>query len=234
MKEWEDLTLETAERFGGNLPHPDTSQAIGTVYARAPQAVTRAIDRVAHDYDQGTVRSPWGILRSRVQQLADDTPKHEAANDREQRIARAEQWIRTAGAHTTWTEVEAELFAPPDLTPPAEWLIELERDTRTKPGRPIYDQLLKATIVRTMTVGQEPVPDSATAGRLAEHDTPALRDRLRALHTEHRPAAEQLEQDAIERGIRYQADRKRLDALRKPLPPPDDRPLEIKDGIRIP
>ena len=46
MKNWEDLVLETAERFGGTFPHPETSQAIATVHQRAPNSVERAIDEV--------------------------------------------------------------------------------------------------------------------------------------------------------------------------------------------
>jgi len=204
MKEWEDLTLETAERFGGNLPHPDTTKAIGTVYARAPQAVTRAIDRVAHDYDQGTVRSPWGILKSRVQQLADDTPKHEASNDRDKAVERAEQWIRTAGLmYDRPSEIEHELFG----------------DTRVNP--------------ETDKDGA-PIPASGQPPLTGYQDDNPLRNRLLELWASHRPAGEQTEQDAIDRGLKHQADRAALPPPRKPIVEPDNRPLEIKDGIRIP
>lgn len=111
MIDWEDLALQTAERFGGTLPHPDTSAAIATVYARAPQAVTRAIDRVADDYDQGNVRSPWGVLKSRIQQITVDQHAAARATGRDKAIERAEQWIRTAGLHyDRWTEVHDDLF----------------------------------------------------------------------------------------------------------------------------
>lgn len=185
MIDWEDLVLTTAERFGGTLPHPDTAAAIAQVYARAPHAVERAIDRIATEYDQGNIRSPWGILKSRVQQIQTEAATTSKANDRDATIARAEQWIKTAGLHMDWPEVEAELFAPELHTPPAEWLIDLERETRDQPGRPIYDSLLKASIEHTMSEGPQRVPDSA--GLLRHHDTPQLRERFHGLWQTQRP-----------------------------------------------
>jgi hypothetical protein len=117
-KNWEDLVYETADRFGGQLPHPETSETLHAVYDRAPLAVAKAIDRVARDFEAGTVRSPWGVLRSRVAKIADDAPKHAASNEREKAISRAEQWLRTAGMHYHRpSEIEQELFgsAPADL-----------------------------------------------------------------------------------------------------------------------
>jgi len=232
--DWQTLRNQFMRQIGGDPPGAQLEEDLIVAYTEHPDVVERAIEKIALAHKAGKIRSPWGALKAEIAKAsqAANNPSHDTGASRHKAISRAEQWIRAAGAHMPWIEVQAELFNPPEQTPPAEWLIQLERETRDDPGRPIYDQLLKAAIVRTMNVGQEPVPD--TAGRLAEHDSPALRDRLRALHAEHRPAGEQLEQDAIDRGLRYQADRKRLDALRKPLPKPDDRPLEIKDGIRIP
>ncbi len=233
MTDWTTLRTQAMEGFNGEAPGPALEQDLIDAYKEHPTTVARSVDKIIATYAKGNITSGWAILRADVRKATTALANPQASTaDREKAVARTEQWIRAAGAHLPWTEVEAELFNPPEQTPPAETLILLERETRKHPGRPIYDQLLKAAIVRTMAVGQEPVAD--TAGKLNEHDSPQLRDRLRALHTEHRPAAEQLDQDAIDRGIRYQADRKRLDALRKPLPKPDDRPLEIKDGIRIP
>jgi hypothetical protein len=99
MIEWEDLVLETAERFGGTIPHPDTSNAIARVYAHAPQAVTNAIDRIALEYQDGGIRSPWGILKSRVQQIQTTERTTNRANNRDKAIACAEQWVRNAGIH---------------------------------------------------------------------------------------------------------------------------------------
>ena len=112
MKHWEDLVLETAERFGGTFPHPDTSADIATVHQRAPNAVQRAIDEVAADYAKGTISSPWGILRSRVSKItADVQAKATSANSREKAIQRAEQWLKTAGLHyDRESEILDELF----------------------------------------------------------------------------------------------------------------------------
>ena len=112
MKNWEDLVLETAERFGGTFPHPETSQAIATVHQRAPNSVERAIDEVATDYAAGSINSPWGILRSRVQKItADVHTKATSSNQREKAIARAEQRIRNELLHyDRLEEVLDELF----------------------------------------------------------------------------------------------------------------------------
>jgi len=111
MKDWEDLAYATAERFGGTIPHPDTANTIAAVYARAPHAVERAIDRVADDYDNGTVRSPWGVLKSRVQQIQVDAKAATRSTGREKAIERAEQRMRNELLHyDRWPEVQDELF----------------------------------------------------------------------------------------------------------------------------
>ena len=46
-----------------------------------------------------------------------------------------EQWITTAGLFLTETQLIDELFGQPDLTPPLEWLEQLEQETRGRPGR---------------------------------------------------------------------------------------------------
>jgi len=113
MIEWEDLAYQTAERFGGTMPHPDTAAAIANVYAKAPTAVARAIDRVAADYDTGNIRSPWGVLKARVQQITADTTQAKHGNDREKAVARAEQRIRNELLHYERAdEVLDELFGP--------------------------------------------------------------------------------------------------------------------------
>jgi len=111
MIDWEDLPYQTSERFGGTLPHPDTATAIQAVYLRAPAAVTRAIDRIANEYAAGEVASPWGILRHRVSQIQTTEQAATRSNDRDKTIARAEQWLRTAGLHyDRESEIIDELF----------------------------------------------------------------------------------------------------------------------------
>ena len=169
MKEWDDLVLETAERFGGTIPHPDTAATIATVYAKAPDAVTRTIDRIAGEYQDGNIRSPWGILKSRVQQIQVSVQTTSRANDRDKAIARAEQWIRTAGLH---------------YDRPAE----------------IADELF------------------GHRGMLRTHRTPELEARVTALWASLRPLGELVEAEAIERGLRYQAQRATIDNMpNKPL-----------------
>lgn len=185
MKHWEDLVLDTAERFGGTFPQPTTADTIAAVYAKAPTAVTRQIDQVAESYAAGTINSPWGILKSRVQRIQTDQPKHQAANDQTKAIERAEQWLRNAG-------------------------LMYDRESE------ILDELF------------------GDRGSLRHHDTPTVRQRILELWRELAPVGAQLEQDATDRGLRHQAERAANPPARKPVTAPDDRPLEIKDGIRIP
>ena len=154
MKDWDDLVLETAERFGGTFPHPDTSQAVAEVYQRAPNSVERAIDQVADDYTAGNINSPWGILRSRVSKItADVQAKATASNSREKSLLRAEQWIRTTGIHFDRAEeIEDELYG--------------------------------------------------NRGQLRAH--PETKPRILELWNELRPLGVMLEQEAEERGRRYQ------------------------------
>jgi hypothetical protein len=209
---WEDLAYTTAERFGGTMPHPDTAKTIADVYAKAPHAVLRAIDRVALEYEDGAIRSPWGILRSRVQQITVTAHTNTKANDVEKIIARAEQWIRTAGLHMDWPEVEDELFGPPKQTAPLAYLEQLETDTREKAGRPIYDSLLRASIEHTRQHGTQEVPQSA--GRLRDLDTPELRYRMCELWDTVRALGQAAELEHEAYLARY-AEQRRAQAKRK-------------------
>lgn len=183
MIEWEDLALQTAERFGGTLPHPETAAAIAAVHAKAPHAVERAIDRVAIEYEDGGIRSPWGILRSRVKQITTETAAAGRANDRDKTIARAEQWIRNAGLHYDRTsEIEHALFGNAHLEP-----------TPDKDGQPI----------------------TSPGDTLIRNPPPHLRQKLVDLWTDLRPIGEQIEQDAIDRGLRYQQQREELQQAKR-------------------
>jgi len=58
-------------------------------------------------------------------------------------------------------------------------------------------------------------------GRLKDH--PATRDRMLQLWNELRPIGEQLDAEAIERGLRYQAQRKMLEQTKKPAETPEQK-----------
>jgi hypothetical protein len=229
LNDWEDLVYVTAERFGGVMPHPDTAAAIARVHQRAPHAVEAAIDRVAAEHEEGTVRSPWGMLKSRVAQIQADIPQAERRNTRQDDIERAEQWVKVAGIYLDWPEVESELFDPEQWTPPLEYLQQLEAATRDRPGRPIYNTLLLASIEYTAQHGPQRIPEST--GKLRDHDTPELREQFRELWWRERPRGVQAELEAEERGQRNQQHRARLAA--KPQPQPDAGNLEIRDGIPV-
>lgn len=113
MKTWDELLYETAELFGGQLPRPDLATEIQAAHNRAPQALERAIDQIANEYAQGNIRSPWGILKARLASLHTPETERKATNinQREKAVARAEQWIRTAGLHyDRETELLDELY----------------------------------------------------------------------------------------------------------------------------
>jgi len=204
MNDWEELVPDLAESYGGQMPHPATNQEIAAAYLRAPKAVLREADRVAQEYQDGTARQPWGLLRHRAKNIHTDTANAETRVDRDKAIERAEQWIRTAGLmYDRPSEIEHELFG----------------DTRTNP--------------ETDKDG-EPIPASGQPPLAHYRDDTPLRNRILEHWADHRPAGQQVEQDAIDRGLRHQAERAALAPLRKAAIPPDNRPLEVRDGIRIP
>jgi hypothetical protein len=207
---WEDLVYVTAERFGGNMPHPDTAAAIAQVHERAPKAVEAAINRIAAEYEDGTVRSPWGLLKSRVQQIQTDIPKAEKRNDQQRDIERAEQWIRAAGLYMTWSEVQSELFDVEEVTAPLDYLTDLELSTRGSDGRAIFGPLLRASIVRTTQEGQQIIEGSG--GILQHHDSPELRDKMLELWNTERPRGIAAEQEADDRAARYRDQMARVSA----------------------
>src|SRR5690242_6675939 len=103
--------------------------------------------------------------------------------ERDRALIRARQWMRAAGFHfDRWSEVDQFLLAPVELTAPLEQLEELERSTRDKPGRFMYEGLLKAAIERTRREGRQEVPESV--GMLVRWSTPELREEFRGLWAE--------------------------------------------------
>jgi hypothetical protein len=110
---WSRVRQETIERFGGELPRPDTEAAIVDVFEINPSAVTNAIDRIAKAFDAGKVRSPWAVLKADLQGAAD--PLREVTvitpNARAKKIELAEQWVRNTGLHyATADEIIDDLF----------------------------------------------------------------------------------------------------------------------------
>jgi len=111
MKDWEDLVLQIAETFGGQMPYPETSNDIASAYQRAPQTVLRMADQVAALYLDGTAQNPWGMLRYRAKTIPATEGAATKGTNREKAVERAEQRIRNELLHyDRWTEVEDELF----------------------------------------------------------------------------------------------------------------------------
>lgn len=126
--EWETTLLDAIQAFGGQTPGGQLEEDIRTIFADNPALVTAAIKRIATQYETGSIRSPWGVLRTECAKRSETTLKIATTHDRDKAIARAEQWIRTAGIHyDRETELLDELFThernPPGLlsahdTPP--------------------------------------------------------------------------------------------------------------------
>lgn len=106
-------TRQDISRAYGEPPGPTLEAPIITAFENNPNALIKIADEVAELYRNGDIHSPWPILRKRIERinepLRNTTVKRPDA--RGKAIARAEQWIRTAGVHyDRETEVEDELF----------------------------------------------------------------------------------------------------------------------------
>lgn len=196
--DWHTTYRNAVEAFAGNTPGAQLEQELLDTFQHSPQTVTQAISKAAHAYHAGRVTSPWGIVRSELHRISNQ-PHLEITDDRarNQAIAKAEAWIRHTGLHLDHDELITNLFTPAATTPDLAFLEQLERDTRDRPGRPLYNGLLQAAIRKTREQGPQPIND--TAGPLTAYDNPVLRQRMTALWQEVRPHGLTLEQEAAER-----------------------------------
>jgi hypothetical protein len=184
--DWHTLYTDAVTRFGGDTPGNQLEQQILDTFTDHPQLVVRAIDKVAAKYAAGHVQSPWGALKHEIARFTNQP--HVTAtdsSDRDRDIARAEQWIRSAGIHLDRaSELHDELFGElGSLHTYAQ--ITIERAGSTTDGKPIWRQT-------------KPSGDTT------------LVDRLTALWREHRPVGEQLETEAIERAERWKQQQAQL------------------------
>ena len=101
------------DAFDGELPNSFTEQTIIEAYELHPEAVAKAISQVAADFTKGTIRTGWGVTKNRAERILSppSNPTAKTGLDKERAVQRAEQWMKTTGAHyDRQTEVLEELF----------------------------------------------------------------------------------------------------------------------------
>jgi hypothetical protein len=106
-----DETLEHAVTAFGETPRDHLADQVAAHHAQHPETVNRLIDEIAAMRDAGTCHSPWGMLKSRLGNLATSQPKATKATSQAKALERASQWMHAAGIHyDRWPEVHDELF----------------------------------------------------------------------------------------------------------------------------
>jgi hypothetical protein len=98
-EEWDETLNHAIESFGGQAPHQTLEAYLANQHAQHPAIVRAAINRIADSYANGTVRSPWGVLKTELEKRAAVQPKVKASTDQAKAHERAEQWIHSAGFH---------------------------------------------------------------------------------------------------------------------------------------
>jgi hypothetical protein len=109
FQDWAQLRNHLIDSYG-TTPHPTTEAEIIEAYELHPDQVTKAGLDLIHATG---ITSKWGVLKSRAARISTppSNPTRPASQDREKRINRAEQWIRTTGCHYDRdTEIVDELF----------------------------------------------------------------------------------------------------------------------------
>lgn len=203
--DWPTLRRRTSEAFGELPPHPEVEDEIVAVFEVYPDLVVRAINEISEKVTAGKVRSGWRVLRREV--LEGASPRHQEkatlSDARQTAIHQAELWIRTAGIHSdSEQEILAELFGATALTAPLATLLELEKNTKTSPGRPYYEALLHAAIERTLDEGPQEIP--GTGGPLAAWaGDSVLRERMLELWRQERPRGQLLEAEMETRAAEF-------------------------------
>lgn len=191
IEDWANLRARAIDAFDGELPNGNTEQLIIEAYEAHPEAVKKALSQVAADFTKGTIRSGWGVTKNRAERILSppSNPSAKTGIDKERAVARAEQWVKTAGCHfDRQTELLEELFgAQGNLRPYAQ--VDVAETGRNNEGHPVY----------ALT---EPRGDLA----LIEHMT--------RLWDQHRPTGIAVEQDAHERAEKWKADQARVADLK--------------------
>ncbi len=200
--DWASLRNHAIKLFN-ETPHPTTEQDIIDAYQLHPDAVARAIDSIAANVTNGTIRTGWGVLRKRANTIAAPpaNPTRATGLNHEKAIAHAEQWIRAAGIHyDTPTEILEELFGD---------LGQLRNHAQVK-----HQWAKGDTESVRVTTG-----DKALTTQMLNH------------WAEHRPTGIRIEQDAQARAETWKQQQAELAehfaALHPPPPPAEHEPVAV-------
>jgi hypothetical protein len=217
--DWHTTYTNAVETFNGSTPGAELEQHLLETFQHSPQTVVAAIAKAAAAFKTGNIHSPWGIVRTELNRISAQPHIHVTdTRSKDHALHQAEHWIRHSGLHLDEDEIIDHLFAPQRMTAELDYLEHIEATTRKRPGRPLYDGLLKASIARTREHGPQPIPN--TGGPLTDQDTPALRQRLLTTWQEQQPRARQIEADLIQDAEQWKAQHKP-----KTQPPEDDLPF---------
>lgn len=124
MTEFDWLELrERAVELYVDTPSAALEERIVAIFEKRPALVADAIDHVAERFQRGLVRSPWAVLAKHAETLAAGSDRAVKATDeseRDEKVARAEAWVKTAGLHFDRpSEIVEELFG--DRGPLKTW-----------------------------------------------------------------------------------------------------------------
>lgn len=201
--DWSTIRAKIIE-ITNDTPHPHQENDIIEVFQRHPAEIFNEANRLCALYQQGTVRSVWAVLHKISQEI--DSRRSisiVASPDREEKIGDARRWVRRVGyLCPSENELYATLFGGPQMTAPLDFLLKHEQETRGRPGRPMYEPLLKAVIRRTRQNGPEEIPNSEGPLYLWRDDTQLVVEMV-TLWRELHPRAEQLEREAIDRATHW-------------------------------
>lgn len=190
-EDWAHLRARAIDAFDGELPNNHTEQLIIEAYEAHPEAVRKALSQVATDFTKGTIRSGWGVTKNRAERILSPPSNPSAATgiDKERAIQRAEQWMKTTGAHyDRQTEVLEELFGAQGRLHAYAQIKTIETG-RNEQGHAIYAL-------------SEPTGDLA------------LIERMTHLWDQARPAGIKIEEDAHARAEKWKTDQARIGELK--------------------
>lgn len=184
--EWAHVRVETIERFKGQAPRADDEARVIDHFERAPVAVLAAIDQVADALASGKVTWAWSALAGRLERQGQAVRDASVSTGPSREAA-----VARAEAYVRSTLVHFDRVSEVEL--------ELFGDAVVEP-----------------CVAKDGVPITSAEGPLsAWREDEGLRARMVALWRQERPRGERVEAEAVERGLRFQAQRARFAADRR-------------------
>ncbi len=207
--DWPSIRSTFTVLYGNQLPMQKLEAELVDIFQEHPALFTAEANRVALIYADGKIHSPWPILRRNLGERLERNEHFEQAtandtSERDRAIRNAENYIRGAGVHLpSESELLAELFGADGLTADLDTLEQTERETRDRPGRAYYEDLLLASIANTRSNGRQTV--RLSDGPLTPWDTPTIHARMVALWKQERPRGERVEAEKHEREAKRRA-----------------------------